>query len=208
MSKKQTLREFYSRWSEKVVECDTNYLSGNFDKFFSQFIIFNRLYVEAAKILVKENPEIDQKFGISKRFSKASKEQRIITRQNLPYDKWCATVGIQIYCQQTQFKELVFDVCHSELETIKSIARNRDLYFHEDYLTNIPLWDKDLEICERIANKDIKAVLEFIYLVRCNLFHGEKEISQAQIQLFQSINPVLSIINQHVFDTLMEDNRF
>ncbi|MFT3894055.1 MAG: hypothetical protein QM730_20690 [Anaerolineales bacterium] len=105
-------------------------------------------------------------------------------------------------------KEIVFDKGHVGLETIASIIHNRDLYFYEDYSTNMPLWGKDLEICQRIEKKDFKAVLEFLYIVRCNLFHGEKEISQAQSPLFQSLNSVLSIINQNIFDALMNDDRF
>ncbi len=80
MSKKEALREFYIRWNEKVSEYDGSNLSGCLDKFFSQFVIFNRLYVEVAKILVKENPEIDRQFGISKRVVNAAREQRVITR--------------------------------------------------------------------------------------------------------------------------------
>jgi hypothetical protein len=208
MSKKETLCEFYNRWSEKALSCDPNNLSGNFDKFFSQFIIFNRLYVEVAKILVKVYPDIDRQFKCSKRFINAAREQKIITRPILLPDKWCATKGIQRYCHHSQFNEFVFDMCHSELKTITSIIHNRDLYFYEDYVTNLPLWDNDLEMCERIEEKKIIAVLEFIYLIRCNLFHGEKEIIQAQTKLFQAINPVLSVINQYIFDTLMKDDRF
>ena len=105
-------------------------------------------------------------------------------------------------------KELVFDKGHEELKTIKSIIQNRDLYFYEDYLTNTPLWDKDSELCKRIEKKELQAVLEFIYAVRCNLFRREKEISQAQYPLFRSLNSVLSIINQQLLETVMSDNRF
>ncbi|MFT3894056.1 MAG: hypothetical protein QM730_20695 [Anaerolineales bacterium] len=76
MSKKQALREFYIRWDEKASAYDGNNLSECFDKFFSQFVIYNRLYVEAAKILLKEDPEIDRQFGISKRIANASRKQK------------------------------------------------------------------------------------------------------------------------------------
>lgn len=208
MTEKQILNEFYIRWVRKTEEYDDNNLSDIFDKFFSLFVIFNRLYSEIAKILIKEDPNIGRWSGFAKLRANAIREQKVITRPLLPNDKWCATIGVKMYCKQTQLNQLVFSTCHSELETIRSLIRNREFYFYEDYLTNSPLWNKDLEIYKKIGSKDIGAVLELIYQIRCNLFHGEKEYSQAQFPLLHSVNFILAIINQHIFDTLNEDNRF
>lgn len=51
----------------------------------------------------------------------------------------------------------------------------------------------------------VKALLETLYYLRCNLFHGEKEFSNEQVELLKPACQCLHIINNVILDTFADE---
>ena len=48
------------------------------------------------------------------------------------------------------------------------------------------------------AQGDVLSVLDFLYQVRCNLFHGQKGFSVEQVQVLQPANILLSAVTHNL----------
>jgi len=66
---------------------------------------------------------------------------------------------------------------------------------------------KDNELAEKLEGKNTndkaKALLKVFYQIRCNLFHGRKDIThQKQKELFDAVNPLLEQVVDCIYKEL------
>jgi len=160
-------------------------LEDSFDKFFSLYVAYNALYFEGTRFLISQNIPIEGKG-----------------------DKASATKNIPIYVGQKELYEELIKY-KSDIEVI--IASTDKFYFATQRDNITPDFDKDNELISKIENsfnlteiekqKEFNiALLELIYYVRCNMFHGKKEFDEVQKDFLDSINNVLEMIVRYILD--------
>jgi len=160
-------------------------LEDSFDKFFSLYVAYNALYFEGTRFLISQNIPIEGKG-----------------------DKASATKNIPIYVGQKELYEELIKY-KSDIEVI--IASTDKFYFATQRDNITPDFDKDNELISKIENsfnlteiekqKEFNiALLELIYYVRCNMFHGKKEFDEVQKDFLDSINNVLEMIVRYILE--------
>lgn len=179
---KTNFNEFYnSWWTDKCLNYKGTKLSDYYDIFFSRFVTFNSLYNTI--IYTKE------KIGLLEK--KTNKKNKIVDRQ----DKEKATTLMS--------KELLdsdLEIFFSKPKIIKSINDLIDILEYKKFVITHTYPDDDLLIFAKLKNTDKRekylGLLELLYNVRCNMFHGSKGYEQDQITLLKPINEIiLHIVN-------------
>jgi hypothetical protein len=199
MGIRANFNEFYnSWWSDKCLNYKGDKLSDYYDIFFSRFVTFNSLYNTI--IYSKENLGI-----LKKRTNK--KTHKIIERG----DKEKATT---LMAKEILPSEL--DKLFEKPEIIESIKNLIEiLESHKFVITHkageqIP--EEDLLILAKLKNTNKKekylGILELLYNVRCNLFHGSKGYERDQVELLKPINEMIFFIVNSLYDSFktMTDN--
>lgn len=154
--------QFCERWLQKAAEYDDQTLTGAFDKFFSLFVAFNRLY---SHICIQSGRAIkgDRKQATAG-FASVVGAQRLVAALDNGGSQDVTILGDLIQPGGPFY--LISDGSQGQPD----VARNRQLY-------------------ERLrgpnpANR-ARAVLEYLYLIRCNMFHGSKDFDNKQLQIIQ-----------------------
>lgn len=73
-------------------------------------------------------------------------------------------------------------------------VENGPLYLHEDYDIGGPDQAKDEALIQHVRRKSAKHLLEFVYLARCNMFHGGKVFNEIQRPLIEGMVAVLESV--------------
>lgn len=175
---KQEIKIFCENWIEKANEYDNDNLQNVFDKFFTLFVVYNRLYVEAT-------------FRMSNRG-----EINIRNRNTFPDPQAAKNYVIQYLTSNSINNAFnANDNCLQAIERLKEIIRNQEFNIKLNMVTGIPEREKDLELLAKIesnhTDKKIKAIADFIYSIRCNVFHAQKEYIQNQINVLNPVNTIL-----------------
>ena len=160
-------------------------LEDSFDKFFSLYVAYNALYFEGTRYLLSQNIKIEGNG-----------------------DKASATKNIPIYIGQKElYEELI-----KYKDDIKVIIESTDKFYFSTKRDNItPDFDKDKKLINKIKNsfnlteiekqKEFNvALLELIYYVRCNMFHGKKEFDEIQKDFLDSVSNVLKMIIEYMLN--------
>lgn len=194
----EALNVFCTAWLRKVDRIDTMPLEGVFDKFFTLWVVFNRLYEEAARILVHSGHPLYRHF--------------IIRRGNKvflpPPDKISATRGITAFIGKKRLGACIFlnaDALRG-LNYITESIRSGMFYLHENYETGEPDTEKDIALVSRAIDGCVESTLVLIYQARCNLFHGQKAFTESQRELLNGMSTILNeviecsmqVISEHV----------
>ncbi len=166
--------EFYRRWLEKADDYHGQTLNDYFDKFFTLFVLFNRLYAEVTFILYRR----DQ--------SNLSKGKK----QPFPDAKAAKTYVLQYIGSRNLLSCLDGDADASDaLSTIKNLIRDERFYIKLDMMTGNPQPDKDKQLLQdlesRCLEKRGKAILDILYSIRCNMFHGHKGFDKVQVDILR-----------------------
>jgi hypothetical protein len=183
------LNEFYRSWLRKAEHYSYAELSGYFDKFFTLYILYNRLYAEATFVLARR-----EKINISKRTSfpdsQAAKE----------------------YVLQFLGSEKLLSVLESDpesrlaLTTIVSLIEEERFHINLDMVYGRPQRDKDLELLKSLRSRSINekalAVLDTIYSIRCNMFHSHKGFHQVQIEILKPVTLILRKVVELLYQEL------
>lgn len=161
------LQAFCASWRQKAAGYDWD-IRGAFDRFFTLYVVFNRLYAEATFRLARQG-----KVRLQKRFpdSQGSQEYTVqfVTARRLT-DAWNddpATKGA--------------------LVEIAGHLREGRFALKLDMVTGAHRPDADVDLLARIEsrsrNKRAQAGLEALYAIRCNMFHGHKGFHPIQLEL-------------------------
>ena len=169
------LEQFVDGWLRKADDIHEDNEERCYERFFTLFIVFNRLYAAATF-------ELDRRGTIK------------LGRGQLP-DKIGATeytlqlIGLDsfdaLYHQQLQpHVEDIIKLMEQERFAIKlSIPHGR----------RQPKPDQKLltELKSTESKTRAMAILDLIYSVRCNLFHGHKGVNPVQVELLRPVNQIL-----------------
>ena len=166
--KKQQLEQFYERWRNKVNEYKSDELSNYFDKFFTLFVIYNRIYNVVVAILHQKNELI------------ILKHQGKIDKKNPPDDNKSATVCVAYFLREDLIS--IISDNQNQIEEFKNIIKNER--FNIDLNYGKPQPQKDLNLLHGLESNDnlliVESLLMILYKLRCNVFHAEKGYNNDQ----------------------------
>jgi len=173
----QYLIDFYNGWTQKANEINGNDLSSIYDRFITSFIVYNNLYNQVPKELVS----------------------RGVSLPNRLYDSKKATDYVVRYIGGTDFIQELED--RENAEDINKLIRIIDEETFHIKLNHEgeKQRSKDLEILSKLrsSSKTKKAIgiLQVIYYVRCNMFHGNKMFIEYQRSLIVPLTNILTNVN-------------
>jgi hypothetical protein len=181
------LATFCEHWRTKANEYDGG-VGAAFDKFFTLYVVFNRLYAEATFRLARRGD-----VRLRDRFPDSQGAQEYVLQ-------FCgATRLVDAWQENPQAREA--------LRQIACNLRTGQFALKLDMVTGArrPASDQDLlkRMESRNRNERAKAGLEALYAIRCNMFHGHKGFDQIQLAL---LRPALVLLEstidilQHALD--------
>ena len=170
--------QFYQSWLEKAERYYGYDLRDYFDKFFTLYILYNRLYAEASFVLARSG-----RIDLSKRTS-------------FPDSKAAKEYVLQFLGSEKLLSVLEGDPeSNGAMETIVSLIEEERFHIKLDMVYGRPQKDKDLELLKslrsRSSNKRARAVLDTIYPIRCNMFHSQKGFHRVQIEILRPVTLIL-----------------
>lgn len=162
LSREFTLR-FCRRWVDKANQCNCTGLDGAFDRFFSLIVAFNRLY-SYVSLSSRNSSGRDQH------------EATVVFPREVGSGRLLAA--------------LIEDEGSKDLRVLaRLIAPGGQFYLHSDRRTGRRDEASDQQLHDDLGSSDnttkVKAVLKFLYLVRCNMFHGRKDFDDKQLQIIE-----------------------
>jgi len=156
--------------------------NGCFDKFFTLFVVFNRLYAEATFELERRN------------------EITLPRNRPLP-DKKGATEYTLEMIGLNNFNNMYETHLETQVETIAQLIEDQVFSIQLSIPEGRSQPEKDRIMLRNIRSTGktrALAILELIYKVRCNLFHGHKAFEPIQLNLLRPLNHIL----EHIVDLL------
>lgn len=173
------LLQFCDEWVNKANKCDENNVSGCYDKFFTLFVVFNRLYAEATFELARRG--------------------KITLQPNRPLpDRKGATEYTLSFIGQHVFDQLLDNQLTEPVATLVQLIEDERFYIKLSSPNGDRQRDMDLELLLKLRSQGktrALAILDLIYSVRCNLFHGHKAFQPVQVELLRpTIRVVLEVI--------------
>ncbi len=175
-------QQFYNNWLHKADSYNTDDLTDCFDKFFTLFVLYNRLYAETTFELARVG-----KINLS-------------NHKYFP-DSKAATCYIKQFLGANAILDCINSnpSSHCALSNIISLIEAERFHILLHLITGEGQRKKDIELLEslRSTNPDLKAgaILQLIYSIRCNLFHGHKSFEGVQKEI---VVPVLVILHNIV----------
>lgn len=185
------LEQFYERWNEKINSYVDNELNSIFDKFFSLFVIYNRLY-NVVTVVLKESGEL----------SNMRANGIIDKKPKIVRDNKAATICVAHYLNN-EIPTIITSL-QDELDIFQTII-NDEIFFIDMYY-GTPQRDKDLSLLKGLQSLEERKVflslLEILYNLRCNMFHGEKGLNYDQKMILKPAITSLLNINSVLMNKL------
>ncbi len=159
------IERFCDRWIDKAEAYRSNDLEDLFDRFFTLFVAYNRFYSAAAEL------------------HRATLDARQATL--LQGDRREATTVMARLIGQSRFFNAMKEnpTISAACETISSLLHGRHFFLHSVRGTKEPDLARDAKLADGLHKHSLLAVLECLYQIRCNIFHGEKEFAPRQAEL-------------------------
>jgi hypothetical protein len=178
--KKNQLDEFYTRWRAKSDDYNSDELSDYFDKFFTLFVIYNRIYNVVVSIL-NEQGQLDV----------LRQQGKIDKRKKEPDDNKAATICVAHFLRD-DLPAIVADN-QNRIDEFKKIIRER--LFNIDLKYGQPQRQKDLDLLTGLESNNnltiVESLLKILYKIRCNVFHAEKGYNDEQRIILEPCNNCL-----------------
>jgi len=193
MSLSQEFCDFYTNWMDKADQYNFNTLTGCFDKYFTLFVVYNRLYAEATFRLARQN------------------RINLANRTSFPDSQAARSYVVQYIGSNQLISELEHDRdVNNAIEEIKNLIRDERFYIKLNMVSGNRQRDKDLDLLRRLnsrsQNRKAEAILETLYCIRCNMFHGHKGFSEIQSDLLRPAIIILRKMCEILFSKLEHDN--
>lgn len=166
-----SLHYFVSRWLEKSRHAADGHDAPFVDEFVFAYIAFNAAYTAAAYV-------VD---GPSELFSRWSYQRGGLPRKRFPKyfsEEARATKLVVLLTGEGVLQELMQSM-HEQLAALRNLFDSGRLFLHESE-DGAPDEAKDRQLLDAIEREDPVALLRLIYLLRCNLFHGAKQLTELQ----------------------------
>lgn len=184
---KQEINKFCDNWLQKAKNIDSTNLQGAFDKFFTLYVVYNRLYVETTYRLYNQGLV---NLGYTFPDRKASTNYVIEYLKSSHIDK--------------EFKK--DEAVIKAIEELKEIIKKNKFNIKLHLVTAEPQPEKDAELLKKLESNDtntrIFGVLEYIYSIRCNIFHAQKAYIDRQINVLKPTIIILEKIIRILFTKL------
>ena len=183
---------FCRNWLTKAEAYSSEDISGAFDRFFTLYVAFNRLYAEATFRLARRG--------------------QVRLRGRFPDSK-----AAQEYLLQFCGAEALTHAWESDPNTITALHQIAD-HLHQgrfalklDMVTGNrrPAADHELlaALDSRSRNRRAQATLEVLYAIRCNMFHGHKGFEPIQLELLRPAILLLRSTINVLYQALDRDGR-
>ena len=176
---------FCEDWLRKANLCNETSIDGCYDKFFTLFVVFNRLYAESTFELARR--------GLI----------RIQPNRPLPDRRGATEYTLQLI-GSVAFAELHRIYLFTPVSIIATLIESGQFSIKLSNPNGDSQPDKDRKLLLALrssGNTRDLAILDLIYSIRCNLFHGHKEFQQVQSEL---LRPAIEILN-HVIQSLRHE---
>jgi hypothetical protein len=181
--------QFIQSWLQKAHDIALTDLNAHFNRFFTLYVVYNRLYAEATFILARQG------------------QLNLHTRKSFP-DKDAATRYVCQYIGSAILTE-EFDAnpdVAQALLTIEELIERNTFSIKLHVITGASQRAKDVELLDgmRSTSRDKRAtaILEMIYAIRCNMFHGHKEFHPVQAEILAPamiiMEKVISLLQRKV----------
>ena len=185
--------DFYKRWMEKATNRGRDDFRDYFDNYFSLFVAFNRLYAEATFILARKGaPKLAQRTS----FPDAEAAKTYVLKY----------LGSRYYLEKLERNQ----EASPALETLKGLISSHRFYIKLNMMTGERQPEKDEELLRKLESRGVnqraEAVLDLLYSVRCNMFHGHKGFQEVQVDLLKPLSAVLKATNEILYEKLSRDN--
>ena len=174
------LRTFADSWRGKAQAYPVDDLGGAFDRFFTLYVVFNRLYAEATYRLAHRG--------------------RLNLREPFPDSRAAQDYVIQFCGAETLTR--TWEEKENTAAAIREIAehlQNERFALKLNPMTGDRQPEKDHALVaalqSRSRNQRAKGVLEALYAIRCNMFHGQKGFEIAQLAL---LRPAITLMESTV----------
>lgn len=156
-------------------------LQHSFDRFFTLYIVFNHLYAEATFQLANRG------------------RVRIHNRNRFPDAEAAQEYVVQFLGADRLLKQLNDDPdAQAALAALRVQVCNGAFNLKLNMVTGDAQPDEDADLCRRLTgnnrNEQAAAILETLYTVRCNMFHGRKGFNPIQRALLDPLNVILERI--------------
>ncbi len=180
MSVNPEFENFINSWLEKAQHIQLSDLSSHFDRFFTLYVVYNRLYAETTFILARKGS-----LNLEKRTSFPDREAAT--------SYVCKFFGSSNLIQALENDLSVRDA----LRSIEKLIDCDNFSIKLNMVTGARQREKDEELLARLrsneCNKKAEAILETIYSIRCNMFHGHKGFELVQTEI---LAPVIIILEK------------
>lgn len=159
------IEQFCDRWIDKAETYQSTELQDLFDRFFTLFVAYNRFYSAAADL---------HRATLDVRQARA-----------LQGDRREATTIMAHLIGQSRFSIAIKEspTISTACQTISTLLENQRFFLHIVRGTEGPDLARDAKLAEGLHKYSLTAVLECLYQIRCNIFHGEKEFAPRQAEL-------------------------
>lgn len=172
------VHDFYREWLGKADSYQEETLSSSFNKAFSLFTLYNKLYAEATFTLARDG------------------EIRLDERRGFPDRKGATEYAPQYLVHENLLDLLTNDpVCEEAVSELIEHIENERFYIKLSMLHGERQPGLDRQLAQRMRSTEVKekieAILDLIYSVRCNMFHGNKQFDQVQVDLLKPVTIIL-----------------
>lgn len=177
------LVDFYNNWTAKqqaIVGLD---LSHVYDKYMTSFVIYNNLYNQIPAKLIANG----------------------VVMPNRIFDNKAATeYVVQFLGANDILSEITNNNLDNAITTVIDLIDNEVFYIKIGY--NGRQRNEDLKILADLrsnnSTRKAVAVLQVVYYVRCNMFHGHKDFQEYQRTLIEPLTRILTVLNPMLFTRL------
>ena len=186
------LAEFYNGWRAKAREYPINEIRSAFDRFFTLYVAFNRLYAEATFRLARRG-------------------------QTRLRDRFPDSKAAQDYVLQFCGAEAIIGAWERAPATVQALREIGDHLRTGRFALKLnivtgekrPQADRELlkGLESRSLNRRAKSGLEVLYAIRCNMFHGHKGFEPVQLELLRPAIHLLEVTINVLHESLEQDNR-
>lgn len=182
-------KTFYKNWLAKAAQDQGNDIGQYFNRFFTLFVVYNRLYAEATFLLARQN------------------QINLSTRKAFPDADAATDYVIQFLRSTWLIDQLEQDAeCQKALNRLIQLLESGRFYIKLDMIRGNPQPLEDQELLNRLKSKSkndrATAILEAIYSIRCNMFHGHKGFNEVQAELLDPIIVILEKVIELLYKKL------
>jgi hypothetical protein len=172
------LERFVSEWLVKANQYSSGSIEDCYDKFFTLFVIFNRLYAEAT-------------FELARRGVVKLQPNKSLPDRKGATDHTLGLIGLPA------FQELYSKRLAPYAEEIAILIDGGRFFIKLSAPDGNRQPDKDAALLAELRSTGKTrafAVLDLVYTVRCNLFHGHKAFQPIQVELLRPTIAILSAV--------------